>query len=398
MNVGTALPAVLKPSMQIKFAGFLEALGFDQVWLPDHLLFPENAPAYDPWVVMGALAMKTKRIQFGPAVTDPHRTHPAVMAQRIATLDQMSRGRVILGLGSGEAMNLDPYGLEWRERKVGKMKEYITVVRGLLDSKEPFTFEGDFYQLKRARLRVRPFRERRIPIYMAALGPMMQRLAGRLADGWLPAVLPPEHFAEYYQPMADSAVKHGRDPESLARVATMVASIDTDGTTSRAEITEWLRPISGALVWAPVFERLGIELNPPENARISYPEVNPCDPESLERYWNLQRWMPAEMLDYAVAFGAVEDMVTRALAYKEAGATHLQTYFASFDPLGAKILFAHRALPSLTGRRPTPLAALLGTLLGPLIRRGVLRRRFPAPKMRMPEARPDPASGDSGQG
>ncbi len=395
MNIGTALPAVLKPAVQIKFARFLEALGFDQLWLPDHLLFPENAPAYDPWVVMGALALKTRRVEFGPAVTDPHRTHPAVMAQRLATLDQMSQGRVILGLGSGEAMNLEPFGIPWRERKVGKMKEYMLVLRGLLDSTEPFTFEGDFYQLKNARLRVRPYEERKIPIYMAALGPMMQRLAGRLADGWMPAVLPPEHYHDYFQPLAESARKHGREVERLAKVATLVASIDTDGSMSREALVEWLRPISGALVWQPVFDRLGLDWNPPDEASSNYIEVNPCDPESLERYWNLQRWIPPKMLDYAVAYGSTEDILERALAYKAAGATHLQTYFASFDPIGSKIQFCHQVMPRLTGRPPTTTAALLGGLLGPAIRRGWLRRRFPAPKMKMPE--PAKASDTSGQ-
>lgn len=386
MKIGTYLPAPLPANGQVGFARFLEWLGFEQLWLPDHLLFTEDVVAYDPWVMMGALAGRTKRIEFGPAVTDPYRTHPAVLAQRLATLDDMSQGRVFLGLGSGEAMNLDPYGIPWRERKVGRMREYITVLRGLLDSPEPFTFEGDFYQLKRARLTVRPYQERRIPIYMAALGPMMQGLAGRLADGWLPVILPPEHYAEYFAPMAESARKAGRDPMSLARIAPLVASLNTDGTATRDAVLEWLRPVSGALVWKPVFQRLGIEWNPPESADSSYLDVNPCDPQSLEKYANMQRWMPAKMLDYAVAFGGTEEIYERAKSYQEAGATHLQVSFASFDPIGATILFTRHVMPRLTGRPPTPLARILGSTLDPLIRRGWVKKRFPAPELRMAES------------
>lgn len=386
MQIGTYLPAPLPAVGQIQFARFLEWLGFEQLWLPDHLLFTEDVVAYDPWVMMGGLAIQTKRIEFGPAVTDPCRTHPAVLAQRLATLDEMSKGRVFLGLGSGEAMNLDPFGFSWRERRVGRIREYITVLRGLLDSPEPFTFEGDFYQLKRARLTVRPYQERKIPIYMAALGPMMQRLAGRLADGWMPVILPPEHYADYFRPMAESARKHGRDPDTLARMAPLVASLNTDGSATREAILEWLRPVSGALVWKPVFDRLGMEWNPPEEADSTYLDVNPCEPQSMERYCNMQRWMPAEMLDYAVAFGGLEEIYERAVDYQRAGVTHLQVNFASFDPVGSMLQFAHQVMPRLTGRPPTPLARVLGTVLNPLIRRGVVKKWLPAPELKMPES------------
>lgn len=387
LTIGVAVPSMLPPDRQAGIGRFLEKLGYQQLWFPDHTLFPDLSPAWDAWTSMAALAAKTSTAQFGPAVTDPYRTHPAVLAQRICTLDHLSKGRFVLGLGSGEAMNLEAFGIPWQERKVGRMKEFITVLRGLLDAKEPFTFKGDFFQLDRARLSVRPYKNRRVPIYMAALGPMMQGLAGRLADGWLPTLIPAEAYAEYYQPLAASARKHGRDPESLARVATLALAIDTDGSTTMPQLIESVRPLSGLLVWAPVMERLGLAFDPPPGARMSYLEVNPCDPDSQEAYWEMERWMPSEIIEKALYFGGVEDAYRTCLRYAEAGATNLYIAFASPDPMGNFITFAHQVLPRLTGRPATPLAKALGTLLGPAIRKGWVRKKFSAPKTPLPAGR-----------
>lgn len=380
IKVGTAVPSMVGPLLQARIGRFLELLGYQQLWLPDHLLFPDRSPACDAWSTMSVLAASTKTAQFGPAVTDPHRTHPAVLAQRIATLDQLSRGRFLLGLGSGECMNLDPFGISWKDRKVGRLKEYIAVLRGLLDSREPFSFQGDFYQLNNARLSVHPYKNRRIPILMAALGPMMQRLAGRQADGWFPTLLPVEAYAEYFQPMAEAAEKAGRRPQDLMKVATVALAIDTDQSVNRSDIIEFLRPLSGLLVWPPVMKRLGLDFSPPPEADSSYLEVNPCDPESQERYWAMERWMPSEIMDKALNFGDTGDAYQTCRSFLEQGATELQIVFCSTDPMGNYILFANEVLPRLTGRPPTVLARLLGTLLKPAIRRGVLHRKFPAPR------------------
>ena len=395
--VGVAIPSMLPPDRQAGIGRLLEALGYQQLWFPDHLLFPDLSPAWDAWTSMAVLASRTSRAQFGPAVTDPYRTHPAVLAQRVASLDQLSRGRFVLGLGSGEAMNLEAFGFSWKERKVGRLKEFLTVLRGLLDSKEPFTFAGDFYQTDRARLSVRPYKDRHVPIYMAALGPMMQGLAGRQADGWIPTVIPPEAYADYFRPMAESARKAGRDPRNLDRVATVALAIDTDGSVTKPQLLEFLRPLSGLLVWAPVMERLGLPFDPPPEARSSYVDVNPCDPDSQEAYWEMERWMPTEIMDRALNFGGPEDAYQACLRYAQQGATHLYVAFASPDPMGNFITFAHQVLPRLTGRPPTPLARALGTMLAPAIRRGWVRRKFSAPKTPLPGRRgtlPEPGSSD----
>lgn len=387
VQVGTLLPPVLHPLRQLRLARFLEALGFDQLYVPDHTLFPEGGPSHDCWSVMAALACATKRIQFGPAVTDCHRLHPVVMAQKMATLDQLSKGRLFLGLGSGEAMNLEPYGIPWKERKVRKMSEFLDVLRGVLTSFEAFDYDGDFFTLKQARIATRGYKGRQIPISMAALGPMMQKLAGKKADGWLPTTIPVQEYRNYFEPLAEAAREAGRDPDSLTRVATVMACLNTDGRLTEEDVVKRLRPMSGALVWPPVMERLGYEFDPPEEARLSYIDVDPCNEEHMERYWALQRWMPAEMIMESVCYGSVEEITRECEAYVEAGATHLQMYFGAPDILGSWVLFARYAIPRLTGKPPTALAVALGLLLGPAIRVGLLRRYLSAPKVRFPEER-----------
>lgn len=344
ISFGLAIPPVLPAGMQLGLCRLAEALGFERVWFPDHLLYPDLMHSPDCWTVMTAAMTRTRRLVFGTAVSDPHRYHPAVLAQRLATMDQLSRGRLILGLGSGEAMNLDPFGIPW-DRRVGRMRESLQVLRGLLDSNEPFTFEGDFFTLNRARLGVTPFRGRRIPIYLAALGPMMQKLCGRFADGWLPVSIPASHYREYCAPI-DEAAK-GRPIEKVAVVCAAL--------TRHPERTlAMMRKFSLGLVWPPVLERMGQPLEPPGHlADFHYQYVNPCDDASRRRFEEFQEWLPHDVIEKFVVLGDVDQVIEAVTGYAKAGADHIKLVNASTDPT-ALVTLAAQVLPRFSGR-PAPL-------------------------------------------
>ena len=93
----------------IDFSIKADKLNFDSLWFPDHLAFIAPSPAFEAWTIAAAVAKLTKNITIG-TTSDPHRNHPAVFAQRLATVDHISKGRVALGLGVGESMNTDAYG------------------------------------------------------------------------------------------------------------------------------------------------------------------------------------------------------------------------------------------------------------------------------------------------
>ncbi|MBT9588011.1 LLM class flavin-dependent oxidoreductase [bacterium] len=364
---------------QIRLAVLSERLGYDSCWWPDHMAYTDEAAAIDSWTVMAVVASKTRRLLLGTAVSDPHRMHPAVFAQRAATLDQLSKGRLIVGLGSGEAMNLDAFGIPWKDRRVGRMREFIQVFRGLLDSPEPFTHRGPLYQLDRARLSVRPYQNRKIPVQMASLGPQMQKLAGEVADGWKPVVIPAQHYAHYFEGIRQAAVAAGRDPNLIERgLPFAVALVDRGPQPSAEQVATAVRPYAGALVWDAAIRQMGLPWDPPTHlVGVDYHTVNPFDPDSLKLFREYADWLSPQLLRQFVVVGDQRVIRQAVRDYVEAGVNHFEITNASLDPVASIIWFAAEVMPEFTGRPPTMWARALNLLVQPLSKLGLTRRLIP---------------------
>jgi alkanesulfonate monooxygenase SsuD/methylene tetrahydromethanopterin reductase-like flavin-dependent oxidoreductase (luciferase family) len=378
--------SMMPPRTQLGLARFLEALGYDRLWFADHMLFPEIAsPAPDPWTIIAAIAANTSRIQLGSAVSDPHRLHPAIFAQRVATIDRLSQGRILFGLGTGEAMNLEPFGIPW-DKKVGRFKEAVTVMRRLLDSDEPFTFEGKYFNLRNAFLSVRPHQRRHIPFYFAAVGPLMQQFCGEVADGWLPPCIPAEHYDSYFKPTAEAAQAAGRSLQSFDRVAFVPVCL-TDKSLTTAEVGEIARPFALLVVWPPVVERLGWEWNPPAHLTDThYVTIDPTDEASVARYNEYQDWIPAEVIGSFIHFGSVHRIRQAIGRYLDAGATSINLVNISPDPLSSTLTLATEVLPYFT-RRGAPVVAHAASMALPLARKFNLVPRLTDPTQKYRERR-----------
>lgn len=379
IHFGTIVPPQIPLDQQLFWVQLVEKLGFDTAWWPDHILFMDESPGWDCWTIMAAAAVKTRRIRLGTAVSDPHRFHPAVFAQRAATLDQLSRGRVVLGLGSGEAMNLEPFGLPWSDRKVGRMREFIEVLRGLLDSTAPLSHSGNLYRLKNAALSVQPHQGRKIPLYLASLGPQMMELAGQWADGWMPVAIPQQFYAGYFEPIAHSARAHGRDPAAIDRcVPLAIALIEGKKPLTKAQIGRAVRPFAGVLVWPTVVRQLGLEWNPPEHLKeMSFHTVDPSDPRSLQLFHEYTQWIPDELLAEFVYAGDRDYLQEVVRKHVEAGVTHFSVHNASPDPIASMLWFAEEVMPRYSGR-PAPLfLKVLRRALMPAARLGLTRKLVP---------------------
>ena len=187
---GLFMSQASKPWAQVRdeFA-LADDLGFDHAWLVDHLLDtdgPPDLPCLEAWTLLAAIARETTRVRIGTLVTSNTYRHPSILLKEAVTVDHLSDGRLILGLGAGWQVDehrrygipLPPPG-----ERVDRLEEAIQIAL-LLMSGEPATFDGRYYQLDDARFEPRPVQRPRIPLLVAAHRPRMIALAARYADQW----------------------------------------------------------------------------------------------------------------------------------------------------------------------------------------------------------------------
>jgi phthiodiolone/phenolphthiodiolone dimycocerosates ketoreductase len=209
---------------------FASVMRVDSLWVPDHYLSfiprsvwgPEHTPAakvvaspdayFDPFVMLGMMAERHKRIRLGTGVTEPLRRHPATLAQAFVTLDHLTGGRAILGIGNGERENTEPYGIPFTKR-VARLTEALEIIRRLWGSGgEPVDFEGTFWTLRRALFTTPLYEDRAPALWVAAHAPKMLALTGRYADGWYPTLkMPADEYRAKLDRIRAAAAEHRRD-------------------------------------------------------------------------------------------------------------------------------------------------------------------------------------------
>jgi coenzyme F420-dependent glucose-6-phosphate dehydrogenase len=183
-----------QPEELVEQAVAAEEAGFDVVLGSDHFhpWVDDTCAAGFVWSWLGTAAARTRRVQLGTSVTCPlFHYHPAMIAQASATVDRLSGGRFMLGVGTGEAINERPLGFSfpaYRERQ-DRMREALEIIH-LLFAGEKLTFEGRYYTTDAARLYSLP--AHRIPVLMAAGGPKSAAFTGQFADGLITSVKRPE--------------------------------------------------------------------------------------------------------------------------------------------------------------------------------------------------------------
>jgi coenzyme F420-dependent glucose-6-phosphate dehydrogenase len=232
------------PRELLDFACKAEAVGFDSAFVSDHFQpFKHtggHAPASLAW--LGALGARTSRLVIGTSVLTPtFRYQPAVIAQTFATLALMFPNRVILGVGSGESLNDVPaVGIKWpgfKERQA-RLREAIVLMQRLW-SEERVTFEGTYYKTSKATLYDRP--EKPVPVYVAASGPTVAKMAGELAEGYIcTSGKAKELYTETLLPnLASGLSSVGRSADSIDRMIEMKVAFDTDRDRALADTKNW---------------------------------------------------------------------------------------------------------------------------------------------------------------
>jgi F420-dependent oxidoreductase-like protein len=203
-----------------------ERLDYDSVW---------TAEAYgsDSATILGWIAGLTTKIKIGSAIFQMPGRSPAMTAMTAATLDQLSDGRMLLGIGSsGPQVSEGWHGVRFGQQ-LGRTREYIAIVRKAL-ARERLEFEGEHFTLplpdgpgKALKLTIATVQDQ-IPIYLAAIGPKNTALAGEIADGWIPTLVSPEHLPELTKSLQEGAAKAGRSLDGFDIAPTVNVYVSDD--------------------------------------------------------------------------------------------------------------------------------------------------------------------------
>lgn len=231
------------PQELLEYGMLAEQVGFDSVFVSDHLQpwlhDGGHAPASVPW--LGALGARTSRMLIGTSVLTPtFRYHPAVVAQSFATLGALYPGRVILGVGTGEALNEVALGQDWPPppERFQRLKESIGLIRELWRG-ERVTHEGTYYTTRDVTIYDRPDEE--VPIYIGAAGPAATRLAGRIANGFITTGgKNPSLYTDTLLPALDEGLaKAGRTRADIDTLIEVKVSLDSSVERARENTRFW---------------------------------------------------------------------------------------------------------------------------------------------------------------
>ena len=295
-------PPGTNPTELVALAQEAERLGYDSAWAAE-------AWGTDAVSVLAWLAAVTERIKIGSAIMQiPART-PAATAMTAATLDLMSGGRFLLGLGtSGPQVVEGWHGQEWG-KPLARTREYVEIVRSAL-RREPLAYDGEHYRLGEPALKLmlRPLRAE-IPIYLAAMSPRAVEQAAEIADGWLPLFFVPERAREVFPaPFAR---------EGLEIAASVPALVSDDVQAARDALKPYYAFYVGSMgsraknFYNEVFARFGYEREAKEIQDLA---LAGKQREAAER-------VPDSFLDAAALVGPRERMAERLAAFREAGVT-----------------------------------------------------------------------------
>ena len=315
------------PRDLVEYAVRAEEYGLDSVMVSDHFLPWRHEGGHAPFALawMAAVAERTKRVQIGTSVLTPtFRYNPAVIAQAFATMSLLSGGRVMLGVGTGEALNeIAVSGREWPEFKerFARLREAIKLIRELWTSPN-VSFDGDYFTLVDAKIYDRL--DQPVPIYVAAGGPVVARYAGRSADGFIcTSGKGMELYTDKLMPaVAEGAEAAGRDVETIDRMIEIKLSYDRDPS----------QALANTRFWAP------LSLTAEQKHTVSSAEEMERLADELPIEQVAQRWIVASDPDSAVA---------QIKPYLDAGLNHLVFHGPGHDQDRFLSQFAEDVLPRL---------------------------------------------------
>lgn len=292
------------------YAKLADERGFDSIWMPE-------ITWSDAFSLATAAAMNTKKVRLATGVVGIYGRSPALMAMSIAGLDELSGGRAILGLGT----QAKPYVELWHSAKFEKpalrMKEYVQAVKKILAN--PFNvtyYKGKIFDIQGFILTVKP-RSERIPIYVAAIGPQMQKVSGEVGDGVLGYFYSTKYVKDSLMPnLKEGAEKSGRDlKEDKFDVAVGLPALVSESEHRFDMVKPLVAIFIAAVGSSPSYQSILGDLGYSENVSTVYQKMKEGDIDQAVKH------IPDEMAKQVTLCGTASEVRQRLEEYRSAGVT-----------------------------------------------------------------------------
>ncbi len=309
-NSGAQLPMDAIPEL----ARLAEEHGFDCAWAGE-------ANNKDPTVMLAAIAATTNRLKIGSAVYHILGRTPATLALQAVGLDELSEGRFLLGIGSSNPTIATWHG-QSLDHPLGRVQEYVEIVRAAMQGNK-LSFEGRFFSAQNFKMAFRPS-GRRIPVYLAAFGPKMSHLAGRITDGVLINMANPTEIRRIAKEVRSGAEAAGKDPATMEIICKIRCTIAPNYESAREALSHALTYYALADYYRDLLGRMGFA-----------PEV-----AAMRAAWKAggfheaRKFVTSRLFDGLplVAATSAGEIVEQIKPYREAGATRIiLPYVAASD-------------------------------------------------------------------
>ncbi len=321
-----------------------DRLDYDSIWAMDHSNVPQwkNAVVNDAWLLLAAIGAITRKVEVGTCVTDAIRRHPSAIALSTITLDRLTNGRAILGIGAGEAQNVVDFGIEFT-KPVTKFKEQLELIELLFNSDPDnrVDYNGQYYKLTNACLQAKSIRKPRPPIYIAAGAPKTLGLCAAYGDGWIPIGYTPALFKHHADVIRENARKIGRDLSGFQ----FANDVDVYFTEDGEEAWNKMKNAVKVSLYKPELLAVhNIEQDSEFDFRKYFTEYAMNKPELMEQMKRAALKIPDSVARTAIGVGKPDDVIEMLERFTEAGTNHFiirfwgEGYFKNIELFGRKVI------------------------------------------------------------
>ncbi|HET9773415.1 MAG TPA: LLM class flavin-dependent oxidoreductase [Nitrososphaeraceae archaeon] len=321
-----------------------DRLDYDSIWAMDHTNVPQwkNAVVNDAWLLLAAIGALTNKVELGTCVTDAIRRHPSTIALATVTLDRITNGRGMLGIGAGEAQNVVDFGIEFN-KPVTKLKEQLEVIDKLFqsDPDNRVDYDGQYYRLINACLQAASIRKPRPPVYIAAGAPKTLELCARYGDGWIPIGYTPELFKAHADVIRGHAKTLGRDLTDFQ----FANDVDIYFTEDGEEAWNKMKNAVKVSLYKPELLKVhNIQQDSEFDFRRYFTEYTMDKPELMEQMKKAALSIPDSVARTAIGVGKPDEVIEMLERFINSGVNHFiirfwgDGYFKNIEMFGKKVI------------------------------------------------------------